>query len=228
MRPWTSLATTTSLTARPGALAVALHLDGRELDDLRSSPASARTHGRLELVGLGGREKADAAEVDGEDGDAAARHGLQGAQDGAVATEHDHEVGLRHLGLRQQLDARLGGQARDAPLRVAGGPAGAQDGTAHCHALRRRHRAAAEARSAGALDGLGVVARDDVEEELAVAGRAGMAALAGAEHDAARLARRPRRRAPAPRCEWPGSRTTPRRTSLRPASNCGFTSGSTR
>ena len=113
MRPWTSLATTTSLTANAGRLSPALGLHGRELHDAEL-PGERAPHGRLELARLGRREKADAAEVDAEDRHAAARHLLQGAQDGAVAAEHDHEVGVRDVGVRrQQLDAGLGRQARD-------------------------------------------------------------------------------------------------------------------
>ena len=92
MRPWTSLATTTSLTASPDALSLALDLDGRELDHAQLA-RERPPHGRLELVRLRGREKPDAAEVDAEHRDAAAGHLLQRAQHRAVAAEHDHEVG---------------------------------------------------------------------------------------------------------------------------------------
>ncbi len=103
------------------ALARALDLDGRELHDAELARERA-PHGRLELVGLGRREKADAAEVDAEDGHALARDLLQRAQDGAVAAEHDHEVGLGDIGVgRQQLDAGLGREARDALGGVARG-----------------------------------------------------------------------------------------------------------
>ena len=57
----------------PGAHAVALHLDRRELDHLQLAGERA-PHRGLELVRLRRREESDAAEVDAEDGHAAPGH----------------------------------------------------------------------------------------------------------------------------------------------------------
>ncbi len=89
--------------------------------------------------------------------------------------------------LRQQLDARLGGELGDAARSVAGAPAGLQRDAAHGRGAQATASRSSGSGSAGALRCVRVVGGDDVQEELAVAGRAGVSGLAGAEHDAARI-----------------------------------------
>ena len=146
MRPWTSLATTTSLTANAGALARRARPARSRARTTRSSPASARRTAVSSSPGSAVVRKPTRPKLTPKTGTPLPGHLLQGAQHGAVAAEHDHEVGLRDVGVgRQQLDARLGREARDDVGGVAGAAARLQRHAAHGEAVRRRHRAAAVA-----------------------------------------------------------------------------------
>ncbi len=77
-------------------------------------PASARRTAVSSSPGSAVVRKPTRPKLTPKTGTPRAGHLLQRAQHGAVAAEHDHEVGLRDVGVgRQQLDARLGREARD-------------------------------------------------------------------------------------------------------------------
>ncbi len=209
------------------ALPRSLDLHGRELHGAQL--ARQRTaHGGLQLIGLRGREKADAPEVDAEDGDAAARHLLQRAQDGAVATEHDDQIGLGDVAAgRQQLDARLVGEARDHGRGIARRPAGLQGHAAHVEAVSRRHRAAAVADRPGRSAASGWSLETMCRKNSRLPAGPGWPLSQAPSTTPPASAATPAIRSSTATCT-PASRTTPRRASPRPASNCGLTSGSRR
>ena len=88
------------------ALAVELHLERRQLDDVVLAGEDARDVA-LEGVRLDRREEADAAEVDADHRHVAAEQLCERAQDRAVAAEHDASSSRRRLRARRRaLDAR--------------------------------------------------------------------------------------------------------------------------
>ena len=67
-----------------------------------------RSEDRLELARLGLRQEADLAEVDAEERDVDLGDGAGGAQERAVAAEHDERVGGRQLAQQRVDVAGLG------------------------------------------------------------------------------------------------------------------------
>ena len=172
-------------------------------------------HG-LELAGLGLREEADLAEVDAEERDVDLGHGAGGAQERAVAAEHDERVGRRQLARAAVEVAGLGAASGRCRARrhqpaarsreLDGGLDGRVVGEADARDASRRARRPRAIRSAmSAQPG----PRREVEQELAVALRPEDRRGDDVARTEPELAAPSRRRARGPRDGSAGSRTTP-------------------
>ena len=172
-------ATTTSLSAVnvPSGVRPAWQ-DLRRSSAIRSpianAPASSFSSTRLELVRLGLRQEADLAEVDAEDRHVDLGDRLRGAQERAVAAEHDEGVGRRQL----------------ATSVSAVSPAGA----AQCSSPCIRHQPAARSRSSSAASLVGLYAKPIRVTVIPAASQAAV--------DRAVDQRRRGRRTPGPASRW--------------------------
>ena len=104
-----------------GASVRVLELERRQLDDVVLAREDA-PEPSLEVSSAHRAEKADAAEVDADDRNARPEEARERAQDGAVAAEHDREVGGHCVRARvdavlRRLLVRCTGARRRAPAR---------------------------------------------------------------------------------------------------------------
>ena len=184
---------------------------------MRISPANARSHSRLELVGGDRRQEADAAVVDAEHRDAGTEVAREGLEHHPVAAEHDDEIGAGLVAVdhrRRPLPAataRTRSDASSAPSRT----------TSADRANRRHRRSTVRARLAGcgwsrwtrwrtySWFPLGPGSPESTTPRSSAPSAA----------SASTTSRTTRRRTAL-------SRTTPFGASARPASNCGLTSTS--